>query len=155
MSIQPYQINITDEELDLLNQKLTGARFPDEPAGFGIGQGVPLSDMKRVVRHWKDNYLPQWRERHEKELNKLPMFTAPINTDDFGILDIHFVHQNSGRPDAIPLLFIHGWPGCFLEAVKLLQILGDGTKTGIWYDIVVPSLPNYGFSDGVKKVRRM
>jgi pimeloyl-ACP methyl ester carboxylesterase len=152
MEPKPFKINVQDSELKLLDQKLALARFPDEPEGYNKGQGAPLADMKRVVNYWRETYLPQWREKHEKELNKLPFFTLPIDMDEFGTLDIHFVHQKSGKLNAVPLLFIHGWPGCFLEATKLLKVLGDAEKNGVVFDVVVPSLPNYGFSDGIKKV---
>jgi pimeloyl-ACP methyl ester carboxylesterase len=84
-------------------------------------------------------------------MNKLPNYSTPISVDGFGTLDIHFVYQKSGVKNAIPLLFCHGWPGSFMEVTKMLPLLkgGDGRPA---FDIVAPSLPNYCWSEGVKKV---
>lgn len=114
---------------------------------------MPLTLMTRLLDHWRDSYLPRWRER-EAALNRLPMFTTSIDTGEFGTLNIHFMWEKSKRPGAIPLLFVHGWPGCFLEGSKLLDILTEGGADDVVFDIVVPSLPNYGFSDGINKVSR-
>ena len=88
----------------------------------------------------------------EAELNELPQFVTPVQIDGFGSLDIHFVHHQSPIKSAIPLLFVHGWPGSFIEVSKLLPLLtaGDGVNNPA-YTIVAPSLPNFGFSEGVKK----
>lgn len=149
-SPKPFQISVSDEELEILRKKLELARLPDQPEGYGIKQGVEVPRMRELVDYWKTTYLPKWRETEEK-LNKLPMFTQKINMDEFGDLNIHFVHQKSEAKNAIPLLFVHGWPGSFLEAIKLLPLLtaeGDFQS----FHVVAPSLPNYGFSQGVSKV---
>lgn len=148
----PFTINIPDHDLDILRRKLELARLPDQPEGYDIKQGVPAAQMQRVLDHWKTDYLPKWRQ-HEARLNELPMFTMPVESDGFGTLNIHFVHARSTRPDAIPLLFVHGWPGSFLEVAKMLKGLtepDDGASPA--FHVVAPSLPNYGFSDGVKRV---
>lgn len=147
---KPFQINVSDEELELLRKKLELARLPDQPEGYDIKQGVPVPRMKELVEYWKSTYLPKWRQT-EKKLNQLPMFTQNINVGEFGDLNIHFVHQRSEAKNAIPLLFVHGWPGSFLEVIKLLPLLteeGDHQS----FHVVAPSLPNYGFSQGVSKV---
>jgi pimeloyl-ACP methyl ester carboxylesterase len=85
-------------------------------------------------------------------MNELPMFETQVEVDGFGPVDMHFVHQKSGVKGAIPFLFVHGWPGSFMEASRILPLMkgGDGKPA---FDVVVPSLPNYGFSGGVFKVR--
>ena len=86
-------------------------------------------------------------------MNKLPQFMTKVEVDGFGELDIHFLHQKSSSKNAIPLLFVHGWPGNFLEGSRILSLLKEGEGKGDpAFDIVVPSLPNYCFSGGVKKV---
>lgn len=148
----PFSINIPDHDLDILRRKLDLARLPDQPEGYDIKQGVPAAQMHKVIDHWKNEFLPNWR-RHEARLNELPMFTLPVDSDGFGTLDIHFVHARSPRENAIPLLFVHGWPGSFLEVAKMLKGLTDPElEESQAFHVVAPSLPNYGFSEGVKKV---
>lgn len=85
-------------------------------------------------------------------MNSLPQFETQITVDGFGPIDMHFLHQKSDVKGAIPLLFVHGWPGSFLEVTKMLPLLkgGDGKPA---FHVVAPSLPNYGFSSGMFKVR--
>jgi hypothetical protein len=150
---QPFRLHVPDGDLQLLESKLSTTRLPNAPDGWNHSQGVPLLEIERVLNHWRTSYLPRWRDR-EAELNKLPMFKMPVDAGEFGTLDIHFMHKKSKKDAAIPLLFIHGWPGCFLEGTKLLNALSEGDELGNGpvFDIVVPSLPNYGFSEGVTKV---
>jgi Epoxide hydrolase N terminus len=101
----PFQISVPDDALALLRRKLGEAHFPDELSDAGWDYGSPLSDVKRLVDKWKDSY--DWRT-HERELNKLPMFTRDIEVEGFGVLNIHYVHQKSKVESAIPLLFVHG-----------------------------------------------
>ena len=104
----PFQIAISDSELEFLRKKLELTRFPDEIEGAGWDYGAPLCDVKRLVHHWRDEYLPKWRD-HEARLNhELPQYTMDINVERFGTLNIHFVHQKSEVVDAVPLLFVHG-----------------------------------------------
>jgi hypothetical protein len=100
-----FQISVSDDALAVLRRKLGDAHFPDELTDAGWDYGSPLSDVKRLVNKWKDNY--DWRA-HERELNKLPMFTRDIEVEGFGALNIHYVHQKSKVESAIPLLFVHG-----------------------------------------------
>jgi hypothetical protein len=100
-----FQISVPDDALTLLRRKLADARFPDELTDASWDYGSPLSDVKRLVDKWKGNY--DWRA-HERELNKLPMFTRDIEVEGFGVLNIHYVHQKSKMESAIPLLFVHG-----------------------------------------------
>ncbi|KAH9993043.1 Alpha/Beta hydrolase protein [Russula vinacea] len=132
-----FQISVSDDALTLLHRKLADARFPDELSDVGWAYGVPLSDVKRLVSKWKDGY--DWRA-HERELNKLPI-------GGFGVLNVHYVHQRSEVENAIPLLFVHGWPGSFIEVTKMLPLL---TATGAGnpsFHVVAPSLPGYAWSE--------
>ncbi|GIC91181.1 epoxide hydrolase [Aspergillus udagawae] len=147
--IRPFNISISDSQLDLLNQKLQSASFPDELDAAGWELGVPLAELKRLTAYWRDGF--DWRAK-EKELNeKLHQFMVSVSVPGFAQLDIHCVHQKSSTPGAIPLLFLHGWPGSFLEAVKLIPLLTRGAENQPAFDLVVPSLPNFGFSQGVKQ----
>ncbi len=105
----PFTIHVPDADLDLLRRKLDSTRLPDElELGAGSQQwayGTPLASIKRLVARWCDGY--DWR-KSEAEINKLPMYTRDISVDNFGTLNIHYVHQRSNVLDAIPLLFVHG-----------------------------------------------
>jgi hypothetical protein len=102
---QPFEIAVSDDELELLNRKLEDSRLPDEVNGAKWAYGVPLGDIKRLVNRWQDGY--DWRKQ-ESKLNSLPMFTRPIAVEGFGDLSVHYVHQRSTVEGAIPLLFVHG-----------------------------------------------
>ncbi|ORY69756.1 microsomal epoxide hydrolase [Pseudomassariella vexata] len=147
--IKPYTISIESAKLADLQIRLSLVRFPDELDHADWDMGAPLTDIKRISRYWQDDF--DWRIV-EKELNKLPHFVTNIQCDGFDPLAIHFIHQPSPVKGAIPLLFIHGWPGHFNEVSKILKPLaeGDGVETPAFH-IVAPSLPNFGFSEGVKK----
>lgn len=145
-----FKINIPDTELDVLRKKLELVRLPEEPRGYTAEQGVPLTEMEDLTEYWRTTYLPNWRE-HEAKLNELPMFTTNVTTQDFGDLNIHFVHQRSTVPGAIPLLFVHGWPGGYFEVTKLLPLLTAGGADTPAFHVVAPSLPGFGFSDPVNK----
>lgn len=146
--LTPYTVAVPDERLRNLQAKLELAEFPDELDAAGWDYGVPLADIKRLTAYWKGNF--NWRNQ-EEEINKLPNFQTEIQIDGFDALKIHFIHQKSDTPNAIPLLFCHGWPGSFLEVVKLLPLLGNPGKDVPAFHIVAPSLPNFGFSEGPKK----
>ena len=116
--------------------------------------GPPLSEMSSLLTYWKESY--DWRAV-ESKLNELPHFTVPIDIEGFGELEMHFVHVRSKRANAIPLIFVHGWPGSFYEGTKLIPDLTepkDGEGEAPAFDIVLPSLIGFGFSEGVKKVRK-
>ncbi|KAG4433285.1 hypothetical protein IFR05_011230 [Cadophora sp. M221] len=146
--IKPFKINIPDASLAQLKQKLELTRFPEgeiEEAGWDYG--APLQEIKDITQYWLTKF--SWRDV-EAKLNTIPQFSTSIKVENFDPIDIHFVHQRSDVPGAIPLLFLHGWPGSFLEVTKLLPLLkGDGGKQA--FHVVAPSLPNYGFSGRVMK----
>ncbi|KAJ7863481.1 Alpha/Beta hydrolase protein [Mycena olivaceomarginata] len=152
MAESPFKISIPDALLDRLRQKLALTTLPDELEGAGWEYGVPLADVKRLVARWSNGY--DWR-LHEAQLNKLPQFTRPISVDGHGTLTIHYIHQRSAVPGAIPLLFVHGWPGSFLEARKIVPLLSEKSQDHPSFHVVVLGLPGYGFSEGpsTKRVR--
>lgn len=169
MAIKPFQISVSDADIEVIKQKLSLATYPDKvDFSDDWAYGAPLSDVKRLAKYWQHDF--DWREQEQK-LNQLPHFTTDILVDNFGDLNIHFLHQKSGKPDSIPLLFCHGCkfsslyafvsvvneplinllgPGSFLEVVKILPLLTQ-SNDGPHFDVVAPSLPNFGFSDAVKK----
>ncbi|KAF9005462.1 alpha/beta-hydrolase [Cyathus striatus] len=145
----PFRISVPDEQLSLLKRKLSFAVFPDELEGAGRDYGVPLADMQRLVARWKDGY--DWR-KYEAELNEeLPQFTQDFEVEGFGTFNLHYVHKKSASPNAIPLLFVHGWPGSFLEVRKILPLLSAVDDSHPTFHVVAPSLPGYGFSSAPTK----
>ncbi|KAJ5172464.1 Alpha/beta hydrolase fold-1 [Penicillium capsulatum] len=143
--ITPFNIAVPDAQLKQLRQKLEQTTLPDELNDAGWGMGVPLADVKRLITTWRDNF--DWRAQEKKLNEQLCQFIVPVTVDGVGNMDIHVVHHRSRNPQAIPLLFIHGWPGSFLEATKLIPLLTKDDD-GPSFDVVVPSLPNFGFSQG-------
>ncbi|KAH8981707.1 Alpha/Beta hydrolase protein [Lactarius akahatsu] len=145
-SEQPFKIAVADNALALLKRKLDDTRLPDEVNAAEWVYGAPLADIKRLVSRWKDRY--DWHT-HERELNALPMFTRTIAVDGFGELSVHYVHQRSAAKGAIPLLFVHGWPGSFLEVTKILPLLTAVSADHPSFHVVAPSLPGFAWSEGV------
>ncbi|RPD73938.1 alpha/beta-hydrolase [Lentinus tigrinus ALCF2SS1-7] len=145
---EPFKLAIPQADLDLLRQKLRLVRFPDELDGAGWDYGVPLGDVKRLAAHWKDMF--DWRKA-EAKINELPMFTRDIEVEGFGTLNVHYVHQKSEVKNAIPLLFVHGWPGDFLEVRKVLSLLTGKSPDHPSFHVVAPSLPGFGFSSAINK----
>jgi pimeloyl-ACP methyl ester carboxylesterase len=145
-SIKPYQIKVPDASLKNLHDKLELTTFPGETDFTNDWKyGASLQDIKRLVDHWKTIF--DWR-RAEARLNELPHFTTTISVDGHeDDLKIHFVHGRSKNPNSIPLLFVHGWAGSFIEATKILPRLTktDDDKTPTFH-VVAPSVPNCGFS---------
>lgn len=161
---QPYQISISQENLDFLHQKLVLTTFPDKLVDVDRDYGVPLDDLKRLVSHWKDIF--DWRAQEDQLNAELPQYTLDIDVDGFDTLNVHFVHQRSSAPDAIPLLFVHGCaytqqpkmkgslkklfvgPGSFLEVRKVLPLLTQGSPS---FHVVALSLPGFGFSEAPRR----
>lgn len=105
-NIQPYKVSVSDEALKSLKDKLNSATFPPEvDFSDDWSYGAPLSDIRRLTKYWADGF--DWRAQ-EAKLNKLPQYTTRVTIENFGDLEIHFVHQRSNKPSSIPLLFVHG-----------------------------------------------
>jgi hypothetical protein len=101
-----FRIDVPEEHLSILQQKLALTRFPDEIENAGWNYGAPLADIRRLVARWKEGY--DWR-KYEAQLNdELPQFTRDIEVEGHGKLNVHYIHKKSEVVDAIPLLFVHG-----------------------------------------------
>ncbi|KAL0958923.1 hypothetical protein HGRIS_014239 [Hohenbuehelia grisea] len=149
MTQTPYTIAVPDEKLQQLRAKLDLTIFPDELDDAGWQYGAPLADVKRLVAYWKSGY--DWR-KHEDDFNKeLPQFTRSIDVKDHGTLEIHYIHKKSVVANAIPLLFVHGWPGSFIEVRKVLPLLNASSANHPSFHVVALGLPGYGFSEAPKK----
>lgn len=149
--IVPYKIAIPQEKLDRLRQKLELSDCPDDrlEVATPFTRGPPIADIRRLTAYWKDHY--DWR-KVEENLNRLPQYMSKVQVDGYGEYDVHFVHQMSKSKSAIPLLFLHGWPGSFLEVTKLLPLIEQDGGEAPAFHVVAPSLVNFGFSSGAYKV---
>jgi pimeloyl-ACP methyl ester carboxylesterase len=140
--VRPFTVSIPDAAIDDLKQRLAGTRWPDPETVGDWSQGVRVENARALVDHWQHRY--DWR-RLESALNRHPQFVTEIDG-----LDIHFVHVRSEHPDAMPLILTHGWPGSVLEFLKLIGPLTDpvayGGDAADAFDVVIPSLPGFGFS---------
>lgn len=105
-TVTPFNIAVSDAQINQLHQKLEQATFPDELDAAGWDMGVPLDEMTRLITTWRKKF--DWRAQEKKLNEQLQQFMVPVVVAGFGELDIHVVHHRSGNPRAIPLLFIHG-----------------------------------------------
>ena len=141
-SIKPFHIHVPDEALADLKQRIVAMRWPDKELVTGQSQGVPLATIQKLARYWATEY--DWR-KIEARLNALPQFTTEIDG-----VDIHFIHVRSPHPNALPMIVTHGWPGSIIEQLKIIDPLTNPTAHGgspsDAFDVVIPSLPGYGFS---------
>jgi pimeloyl-ACP methyl ester carboxylesterase len=141
-AIRPFEIHVPEEELADLRRRITATRWPDQETVSDHSQGPQLAALQELVRYWGTGY--DWR-RAEARLNALPQFTTTIDG-----VDIHFIHVRSPHPNALPLIIAHGWPGSVFEQIKLVGPLTDPTSYGDRaedaFDVVIPSLPGFGFS---------
>src|SRR5262249_19935279 len=141
-SIRSFQFHATDAQLADLKQRILATRWPEKETVTDTSQGVPLATMQELARYWATSY--DWR-KVEAKLNSYPQFVTNIDG-----LDIHFIHVKSKEKNALPVIINHGWPGSVLEQIKLIDRLTDPTKYGGTaadaFDVVIPSMPGYGFS---------
>jgi len=141
-SIRSFRMNIPKQALADLSQRVAATKFPERETVTDATQGVQLATMRALASYWVTDY--DW-SKVEARLNALPQFVTTIDG-----LDIHFVHVRSKNPKALPLIITHGWPGSIIEQIKVIGPLTDPTKYGgraeDSFDLVIPSLPGYGFS---------
>jgi len=141
-AIRPFRINVPEADLVDLRRRIIATRWPDRETVNDRSQGTPLAKLQELVRYWGTDY--DWR-KVEATLNALPQFVTTI--DD---VDIHFIHVRSNHPNALPVIVTHGWPGSVIEQLKIIDPLTNPTAHGgraeDAFDVVVPSLPGYGFS---------
>ncbi|KAK0474607.1 Alpha/Beta hydrolase protein, partial [Armillaria novae-zelandiae] len=145
----PFKISILDEKLKLLQQRLALVTFPDELDDSGKKYGAPLKDIQHLVARWQDGF--DWRAQEAALNMELPQFTQDIKVEGFGVLNIHYVHKKSDVKAAVLLLFVHGWPGSFIEVRKILPLLTASSSEHPSFHVVALSLPGYGFSEASKK----
>jgi pimeloyl-ACP methyl ester carboxylesterase len=141
-SIRPFKFRATDDALADLKRRITSTKWPSkEPVGDAT-QGVQLATMQKLANYWATDY--DWR-KVESQLDVLPQFVTNIEG-----VDIHFIHVRSKHPDALPVIVTHGWPGSIIEQLKLIDPLTNPTAHGASasdaFDVVIPSMPGYGFS---------
>jgi pimeloyl-ACP methyl ester carboxylesterase len=141
-SIQPFRVNVPDEELAELRRRIAATRWPQAELVADRAQGVQLATVQELARYWATDY--DWRNC-EAKLNALPQFKTEIDG-----VDIHFIHVKSPNADALPLIMSHGWPGSVIELLETVGPLTDPTAHGgraeDAFHLVLPSLPGYGFS---------
>lgn len=141
-AIHPFRIHVPDEAIADLRRRIAATRWPPRETVNDRSQGAQLAKIQPLVRYWGTDY--DWR-KVEAQLNGLPQFMTRIDG-----LDIHFAHVRSRHPNALPLIITHGWPGSILELVKVIGPLTDPTAHGgraeDAFDLVLPSMPGYGFS---------
>ena len=141
-AIHPFRVNVSKKEIGNLKHRLLEARLPDKETVSDQSQGVQLATMQKLIRYWSTGY--DWRKA-EAKLNALPQFVT--NIDD---VDVHFIHVRSKEKNALPVIITHGWPGSIFEELKLIGPLTDpvayGGKAEDAFDVVIPSMPGYGFS---------
>jgi pimeloyl-ACP methyl ester carboxylesterase len=141
-TIRPFSFRASDEDLADLKRRIAATRWPDRETVNDATQGVQLATIQKLADYWLNGH--DWR-KVEAKINSYPNFITNIDG-----LDIHFIHVKSKHPDALPLIVTHGWPGSVIEQLKIIEPLTDPTAHGGTaedaFDIVIPSLPGYGFS---------
>jgi pimeloyl-ACP methyl ester carboxylesterase len=141
-AVRPFQVGFREEQIAELRRRINATRWPERETVADDSQGVPLALMQDLARYWATDY--DWG-RCEAQLKALPHFITEIDG-----LDIHFIHVRSRHENALPLIVTHGWPGSFIEQLKIIEPLTDPTAHGASSDdafhVVIPSLPGHGFS---------
>ena len=141
-AIRPFRADIPEEALVELRRRIAATRWPDQETVADQSQGIQLAKIRPLVEHWGTGY--DWRKA-EAKLNALPQFMTRIDG-----VDIHFIHVRSPHPNALPLIMTHGWPGSVFELLKTVGPLTDPPAHGGGaqdaFDLVLPSMPGYGFS---------
>ena len=148
MQIEPFKIAIPDAAISDLRERLARTRWPDQPDDAGGWElGTDLAYLRELADYWRTRF--DWRAQ-ERMLNAFPQFRAVVGDET-----IHFIHARGNGPKPLPLVVTHGWPGSFAEMVKFIPLLADpashGGDAADAFDVVVPSLPGYGFSSRPKQ----
>ncbi|QLL31845.1 hypothetical protein HG536_0G04980 [Torulaspora globosa] len=143
MSVEPFSIHISDSELNELGRRTTDVRFPKNIENEKWDRGISGAYLSDVVEYWKTKY--NWRKA-EEGLNMFHHFKTTISNTS-----IHFIYEKGRASNSIPIILSHGWPDSFLRYIKMIPLLTDPEKLGIdskfSFDVVIPSLPGFGFSD--------
>ena len=142
IGMRPFQVDIPEASLGDLRRRIAATQWPEKETVEDSSQGVQLATIQKLARYWGTEY--DWR-RCEAKLNALPQFISEIDG-----LDIHLIHVRSQHEDALPLIVTHGWPGSIIEQLKIVDPLTNPTEHGASasdaFDVVIPSMPGYGFS---------
>ncbi len=141
-AIRPFHVNVPEAELAELRRRIRATKWPERETVTDATQGVQLATIQALAGYWAREY--DWR-KIEAKLNALPQFITEIDG-----LDIHFIHVRSKHENALPLIVTHGWPGSITEQLKIIEPLTNptehGGKASDAFDLVIPSMPGYGFS---------
>jgi len=141
-AIRLFKVQVPQQALDDLRRRVNATRWPDRETVTDQSQGVQLERLQALVRYWGSDY--DWRQI-EAKLNALPQFVTTIDG-----IDIYFIHVRSKQPNALPIIITHGWPGSIIEQLKIIDPLANPTAHGgraeDAFDVVIPSIPGYGFS---------
>lgn len=141
-AIRPFEIHVPERDLVDLRNRIAATRWPDKETVSDRSQGAQLEQLKALVHYWGTGY--DWR-KVEARLNALPQYVTNIDG-----VDIHFIWVRSPRPNALPMIMTHGWPGSILEFIDVIGPLSDpvahGGNAADAFDVVIPSIPGYGFS---------
>ncbi|MEQ4208838.1 epoxide hydrolase family protein [Actinopolymorpha sp. B9G3] len=142
IELRPYRIDVPDRDLADLRDRLDRVRWAPEPAGGEVGYGVSVAAVRELVTHWRQSY--DWR-RWESRINAYDQYTTTADGTN-----VHFLHVRSPEPNALPLVLSHGWPGTLVEYLEVIGPLTDPRRHGldpaVAFDLVIPSLPGFGFS---------
>lgn len=140
--IHPFSFHASDEDLADLKRRIAASRWPERELVSDASQGVQLATIQKLADYWLNHH--DWR-KVEAKINSYPNFITTIDG-----VDTHFIHVKSKHPDAMPVIITHGWPGSVIEQLKIIEPLTDptahGGKAEDAFDVVIPSLPGYGFS---------
>jgi hypothetical protein len=141
-AIRPFQVHIPEAAITDLRQRVQATRWAEKETVTDRSQGAQLEKIQSLVQYWGNGY--DWRKA-EAKLNALPQFITNIDG-----LDIHFIHVRSKNPKALPVIITHGWPGSIFELLKIIAPLTNpeayGGRAEDAFDVVIPSMPGYGFS---------
>ena len=142
-TIRPFKVQFPDSDLKELRRRIQATKWPKKETVADGSQGVQLATIQKLAKYWTTDY--DWRKA-EAKLNSFPNFITNIDG-----LDFHFIHVRSKHPNALPMIVTHGWPGSIIEQLKIIEPLTNptahGGKAEDAFDIVIPSLPGYGFSE--------
>jgi pimeloyl-ACP methyl ester carboxylesterase len=142
-TVEPFRIELPEDVLRDLRERISSTRWPDEIAASGWEYGTNLEYLRELLEYWRSGF--DWRAQ-EEYLNSFPQFRASVDG-----LRLHFLHERGRGPEPVPILVVHGWPSTFFEMSKLVPLLADpeshGEDPADSFDVVVPSLPGCGFSE--------
>ena len=146
MAIERFQIQVSSEVLDDLNYRLNHIRWPDQLVDIGWERGTDINYLQSLVSYWREQF--NWRNQ-EKELNRFSQYRCNIDG-----IDVHFVHERGKGLNPIPIILTHGWPDSYIRYQKIIPLLTDPAQHGgdleDSFDVIVPSLPGFGFSSRPK-----